>query len=136
MADHLTTTTNRCKFPPDSQASKAKLVRKSYSSWDHLSETHGSRGPDTPEASVAPTGDATDHASPTGPRPPLPARRLPEPISTPNAVDRACLVIVVIPINHVGVSTRRLLASGELGPVTDQGRGWDTGGDGYPTWSR
>ncbi|MGH9081560.1 MAG: hypothetical protein ACRDYE_16050, partial [Acidimicrobiales bacterium] len=32
-------------------------------------------------------------------------------------------VSVVVPSNHVGVATRRLLASGSLGPVADRGTG-------------
>ena len=37
--------------------------------------------------------------------------------------DALALVTVVVPSNHVGVTARRLLAAGSLGPVTDGGTG-------------
>src|SRR5690606_21626125 len=37
--------------------------------------------------------------------------------------DALAPVTVVVPSNHVGVTARRLLASGSLGPVTDGGTG-------------
>lgn len=46
-----------------------------------------------------------------------------ERISAAKADDPLRPVTVVVPTNYVGVSTRRLLASGELGPVTDHGAG-------------
>ena len=33
-------------------------------------------------------------------------------------------VTVIVPSNHVGVATRRLLASGALGPVCSVASGW------------
>src|SRR5690606_39787323 len=39
--------------------------------------------------------------------------------------DALAPVTVVVPSNHVGVTARRLLAAGSLGPVTDGGTGVD-----------
>lgn len=44
-------------------------------------------------------------------------------VAAAKADDPLAPVTVVVPTNHVGVSARRLLASGELGPVTDRGQG-------------
>ncbi|MDP8928580.1 MAG: hypothetical protein M3O70_08420, partial [Actinomycetota bacterium] len=46
-----------------------------------------------------------------------------ERVSAAKADDPLGPVAVVVPTNYVGVSTRRLLASGELGPVTSRGDG-------------
>ncbi|HVL98265.1 MAG TPA: hypothetical protein VM324_03130 [Egibacteraceae bacterium] len=51
------------------------------------------------------------------------AELLRERVSAAKADDPLQPVTVVVPTNYVGVSTRRLLASGELGPVTAQGAG-------------
>ena len=44
-------------------------------------------------------------------------------ISTEKGDDPLAPVTVVVPSNHVGVGTRRLLASGRLGPVCGRGTG-------------
>ncbi|MBW3578572.1 MAG: hypothetical protein KY462_12695 [Actinobacteria bacterium] len=51
------------------------------------------------------------------------AALLRERISAAKADDPLAPVAVVVPTNYVGVSTRRLLASGELGPITAPGNG-------------
>ncbi len=51
------------------------------------------------------------------------AESLRELIASAKDGDPLAPVTVVIPSNHVGVATRRLLASGDLGPVCERGRG-------------
>lgn len=60
------------------------------------------------------------HTTPYG-RPAVETLR--ERIAAAKADDPLRPVTVVVPTNYVGVSARRLLASGELGPVTDRGVG-------------
>ena len=50
-------------------------------------------------------------------------RRLHERVAAAKADDPLRRVTVVVPTNYVGVSTRRLLASGALGPITARGNG-------------
>ena len=64
--------------------------------------------------------DITLHSTPYG-RPA--AELLRERVSAAKADDPLQPVTVVVPTNYVGVSTRRLLAGGELGPVTARGAG-------------
>jgi len=65
-------------------------------------------------------GDITLHTTPYG-RPAL--RLLCERIVAAKADDPLQPVTVVVPSNYVGVSTRRMLASGELGSITNRGVG-------------
>jgi RecB family exonuclease len=51
------------------------------------------------------------------------AERLHQEIAGVKAGDPLAPVTVIVPSNHVGVATRRLLASGALGPVADNGVG-------------
>jgi len=44
-------------------------------------------------------------------------------ISGAKGADPLSPVTVIVPTNHVGVSVRRLLASGRLGPVSANGQG-------------
>jgi len=54
---------------------------------------------------------------------PAAAESLRDLIASAKGGDPLVPVTVVIPSNHVGVATRRLLASGDLGPVCERGRG-------------
>jgi len=65
-------------------------------------------------------GDLTLHTTPYG-RPAL--RLLRERIVAAKADDPLQPVTVVVPSNYVGVATRRMLARGELGPITSGGVG-------------
>lgn len=73
--------------------------------------------PASPAARVSPI---TLHHTAYG-RPAL--DRLRERIATAKAGDPLAPVTVVVPTNYVGVSARRLLAAGELGPITERGNG-------------